>query len=113
MAEQAIRVTLSTGKVVVIRLPKIKHQEQAMRAVGKKAQGNPELLQFLSGVELIKLLLVKVDKKDFSYKDWETKSLDDVFDLKEIKQITLAISQFTQDEEEGFLPKTEAVSIGE
>ena len=111
MAEQAIRVTLSTGKKVLLRVPKIKHQEQALRMVGKRAQGNPELSTFLTGVEMVKILLAKVDETEYQYKDFETKSIDDLFSNNEMRQLGKALQQY-MGEEDDFLPQIEAVHIG-
>lgn len=112
MAEQAIRVTLSTGKQVLLRVPKIKHQEQALRLVGKRAQGNTELATFLTGIEMVKILLAKVDDTECKYKDFETKSVDDIFSNNEMRQLGKALQQF-MGEDDDFLPQIEAVHIGE
>jgi hypothetical protein len=109
MAEQAIRITLSTGKVVLMRIPKIKHQEQAMRVVGKSAGDNNNLFQFMTGIELMKLLIAKINDKDMKYQDMT--NLDDHFTNREIKEMGLAVQEYTK-EGDDFLPKIEAVAIG-
>lgn len=109
MAEQAIRITLSSGKVVLMRIPKIKHQEQAMRVVGQSAGNNEQLFQFLTGIELMKMLIAKVDDKEVKYQDLTV--LDDHFSSREMKEMGLAIQEYTKDGDD-FLPKIEAVAIG-
>lgn len=109
MAEKAIRITLSTGKVVLARIPTIKLQEQAMRMVGKAAADNQQLFTFLTSINLVKLCIAKVDQKEYNAQN--PIDLDMDLTQNEISQINSAFQEY-QGTSADFLPKIEAVSIG-
>jgi hypothetical protein len=62
MSEKTInvhKVTLGTKKQVVLREMLLEHQELAMRAVGDEP--NPNIFQYKTNLELLKILLLEVD----------------------------------------------------
>lgn len=88
---QVHKVTLSTGKIVHLKDPKIRHQELAMKAIGDKAGSNQAYMGILIQKELVKILLYQVDGKKPS--GIELENLDELFSLKEYSQLNSAVSQ--------------------
>lgn len=106
MAEMVHKVTLSTGKVVLIRDMKIKHQELAAQAVGNR-HSDAQLAQGMAVQnELVKILLVSVDDKEVRSHD----NLDDLFSMGEYKQVLKAIEKIGGGDEGA--PLLEVVSSG-
>jgi hypothetical protein len=93
---QGTRVTLGTGKTVLLREMKIKHQELAATAAAPRAGDNPMLLAVFMQKELVKILIYAVDDKPVKASDLER--LDDLFTIKEYKQVLQAVQQMMGDD---------------
>ena len=83
--ECVVKVTLSSGKVVLLREMKMKYQTLAIKAVGSKAGDNTALLGLLSQQEVLKQLIVQIDGKTMTAKTME--SLDELFSYQDIVQL--------------------------
>ena len=111
MAEQFVhKVTLSSGKTVLLREMKIKHQNLAAKACGQKAGDNQLLLATLMQQELIKILLVSVNEEKVDPKQLE--SLDEMFTYTEFMQLGKVVGKLMGGDELGE-SVTEIVSIGD
>lgn len=108
--EMVTKVTLSTGKVVLLRDLKIKHTELAAQAAAHRAGGDANVLMILMQKELMKLLIVKVDDKVSSASDLE--DMDGLFSLMEYSQLSSVVKKLTGGDEMGKLPATEVVAFG-
>lgn len=108
--ENAVRVTLSSGKVVMLREMKIKHQTLASRAAGSKpgVGENSLLMGTLMQQELMKILLINIDGVVPSATERE--SLDDLLTFAEYQQLSKVVGKLMGGEP-GECP-TEIVSIG-
>jgi hypothetical protein len=91
----AVKVTLSTGKVVLLRELKISHTEQAAQQVASKANGDSTLLQLLMQKQLVKNLLISIDDKALTPQERE--GIDDLFSIGEYNQLLQAIREMTGD----------------
>lgn len=89
--EPVHKITLSTGKEVLLRDMKIKYQNLSLRAVGDKAGDNKALLGSMMQQELLKILLVQVDGKAPEKKELE--NLDSMFSYLEFGQLVRALDQ--------------------
>jgi hypothetical protein len=89
--EMVHKVTLSSGKVVMLREMKIKHQTLATQAVGSKAGDNQLLMATLMQQELLKTLLVNIDGRPVSGQERE--DLDSLFSYVEYNQLSRVIGQ--------------------
>jgi hypothetical protein len=88
------KITLSTKKVVMLREPKIKHQELAQKAIGKRASDDQMLYATLMQKELLKILLHSVDGKPVDQVKLSSEDgLDDLFSFGEYAQINQALGQ--------------------
>jgi hypothetical protein len=85
------KVVLGTGKEVLLREIKIKHQELAMRAVGSAAGDNSTLLAYLTQKEMLKMLIVQINGKDM--KPAELEDLDELFSYAEFMQLAQVLGQ--------------------
>jgi hypothetical protein len=98
MVEQVFchKLTLSTGKVVLIREPKIKDQEMSAQLAGAKA-GNDNNLSaaILWQKEMTKLLLLKINDKSLTANEKE--DLDSLFSLREYSEVSMALRQLIGD----------------
>jgi len=92
------KVTLSSGKEVMLRDFKIKHQEMAMQNVAKKAGDSALLMGGLIQSELLRLLIVQIDGK--SVKPMELENLDNMFSYQEYMQLLLVMRKLMGTEEE-------------
>lgn len=111
MPELAVKLTLSSKKEVILRKLKIKHQNLAIQAVGKKAGDNQLLAGSLMQQELIKILVMQIDGKPVDAKTIE--DLDSVFDYGEYQEILFAVNKMSGGgESSAGEPVTEIVSIG-
>jgi hypothetical protein len=98
------KVVLGSGKVVLLREFKIKHQEMAIQAVAKRAGDNQLVLGALMQSELVKILVCQIDGKDV--RPLEMENLDNVFSYQEFSQLTKALSKVMgADEGDDFLQK--------
>jgi hypothetical protein len=107
-AEMVHKVTLSTGKVVLFRDPKIKHQELAAREVGNRHSEAPLALNIAMQNALLKILIVTVDGQPFKAHD----DLDSILTLGEYNQCLRVLLKLTGGEGEA-APLIESVSSGE
>jgi hypothetical protein len=98
------KVVLGSGKEVLLRDFKIKHQEMAIQAVAKRAGDNQLVLGALMQGELIKILVVQVDGKDM--RPMELENLDNIFSYQEYSQLCKALAKVMGvDDGEDFLQK--------
>jgi hypothetical protein len=81
----AHKVTLGTGKVVLLRDPTINDQEMAMQIAAPRAKDNPMLLVSFAQKEMIKLLILEIDGVKPSKSDLE--QLSRFFSLFEFNQL--------------------------
>lgn len=90
------KLTLSTGKVVLVREPKIKDQELSAQLAGAKA-GNDNNLSaaILWQKEMTKLLLLKINDKQLTAAEKE--NLDELFSLREYGEVSMALKQLIGD----------------
>jgi hypothetical protein len=107
--ETAVKVTLSTGKVVVMRQMKIRHQTLAAQAVGKKAGDNTMAMVMMMQQELIKLLVISIDGRALT--GAEREDLDSFLDFPEFQQLQSVVGQMMGGNEVGEA-KTEIVTTG-
>jgi DNA transposition AAA+ family ATPase len=91
------KFTLSSGKVIYLREPRIEDTENAAQVAGKKASAeNQAHLMILIQKEMLKSLLVKVDEKELKLVDKE--DLNKLFTYKEYGQALKALQMITGDE---------------
>lgn len=90
------KVTLSSGKVVLLRELKIKHQELAAMAAAPKAAGDTTLFALLSQKELLKQLIVQVNGKPV--KPAQLEDLDGLFSFVEFNQLNQALNKLGGDD---------------
>jgi hypothetical protein len=102
----ATKVTLSSGKVVILREMTMEDQENAAASISSTAN------QIVSGIkmqkELLKLLILEIDGKPVSATDKE--KINSLFKVKEFNQLTSYLKQEMGDEE---LPKLETLISGD
>jgi hypothetical protein len=89
--ETVHKITLSSGKVVLMRDMKIKHQELAAKAVGSRHSDAPLAQGMAVQNEILRMLLVKVDGKDFLSHE----TLDDHLTMGEYNQCLKAMQQIS------------------
>ena len=106
--EMVHKVTLSSGKVVLVRDFKIKHRKLATQAIG-----HAKVNELTAGVsmmdEYVKMLVCKINDKIPSAT--EMQDLDSIFSYKEYMQVSNFISNMAGLEEIQS-PKTEMVTFG-
>jgi len=92
------KVTLTTGKIVLMREMKIKDQDLAAKAAAARVGDNSKVAIALAmQKELLKLLIVQVgDKK---VRPIEMENLDDIFSYNEFRQLTQVLEQVTGGDE--------------
>lgn len=93
------KVTLFSGKVVVLRELRVRHQEQAAQIAASQSDGNHTLLQLKMNKELLKLLIVSIDGK--TPKPIELEDLDNLFSFKEAAQLYHVLNQLAGSEDLG------------
>jgi hypothetical protein len=103
------KFTLSSGKEIYLREPKMSDSESCIQIAGLKAKDNMALLGLLTQKELFKKLLVQVDGKVL--KMAEKENLDSIFSFKEWNQCSQALAMVTG-ENEGNLASPEITTIG-
>lgn len=110
-AMDAIKVTLSGNKVVMLRPMKMKYQNLALQSIGSKAKDNQMLAGSLMLQELMKILIINIDGNKVSPAQLE--NLDDVFSYKQLQQLQSVVGKIMGGDEDvtGELT-TEYVSIG-
>lgn len=102
------KITLSSGKVVLLKEFKMKHQELALKAAGNRAGGNANLHNFYVSQELVKILLAQVDGKTLT--PAQAEDLDEVFSLAEFSQVQKAIQKLSGMDEGDADPKYEMIA---
>jgi hypothetical protein len=110
MAMNGYKITLSTGKTVLIRRMEISDYEMACEGAGMRY--TTELGQKAAvGKELLKALLVKVNDQPVSALQRE--ALNDVFEVKEFMELMEVVNKTTGIGEKKAKPTVEVVNIGE
>lgn len=107
------KVILSTGKVVTLREPKIKHREIAAQSISGKSKDDQFTFVVLMAKEMLRLLIHSIDGKLVSAKD--LLDIDSVFTYKEYLQLEAVMKKINEDEEGEngpFVPAIEQESIG-
>lgn len=110
MEQSVYKFTLSSGKVICLKEPKISDSESAIQIAGKRAGENMALLGLITQKELFKKLLVQLDEKKLSMSEKE--SLDSLFSFKEWSQCMTALSKVTGGDE-GNLSEPEIMAFGD
>lgn len=88
---KCVKVTLSTGKVVLLREMKIRHTELAAQEVSPKSNGDANLLQILMNQALVKQLIFKIDEATPSQAELE--DLDELFSIAEYSQLLKVVGK--------------------
>lgn len=104
------KVTLSTGKSVLLREPKIKDTDLAAQSAAPRSGGDVNVLQYLAQKEMLKALIVAINDKAVSPK--EVEDLDSIFSVKEYSQLLKVASKILGDDELGKEPTIEHVAFG-
>lgn len=110
-ASTAIKVTLSSGKVVLLRELKISHMELAAQEVAVKANGDANLLQLLSQKALVRMLIVKINDQVPSASELE--DMDSVFSIGEYGQLLQVVGKLGGADAAGKSPRFEVVTSGD
>lgn len=100
------KVTLSTGKIVLLREPKISDQELAAKAAGGRVGGNQHTNQIVMGSamqkEMLKLLIVAIGQKvpegeeeqpPQQVKPGQLENLDNFFSYAEYMQLAKVLEK--------------------
>lgn len=111
MAFKAAKVTLGSGKIVIIREMKISHTELAAQEVAPKAAGDANVLQVLMQKALVKNLLVEINGQPVTAQDRE--KMDDLFSMAEYTQLLTVIKEMSGGDDMGKMSQIEAVSYGD
>jgi hypothetical protein len=90
------KVVLSSGKEVLLRTLKIKHQRLAAQAASGKAGNNPLLMALAMREELLKILIAQVDGKAVAATALE--DLDALFSYEEFSQLNQVLAKLTGEE---------------
>lgn len=107
--ENVYKVTLPSKKVVLLREMKVRYEDLALQAVGRKAGKNEMLGQKLVGDEMLKLLLVTIDGKKPS--PTELERLDELFSYADIMSLRKVVAKIAGVEEgETQAPEIEMVA---
>ncbi len=107
MSEMYQRVTLKTGKIVVLRPLEVSHYDTAIEAACHRAGNNQNLLAYYSQKEILKQIIVKVGDKELSAADREL--VEKEFTPTEHAQILLVMKEMLGEAE---MPKVEMVPSG-
>lgn len=83
---QVLDFELSTGKMVTMKFPRIKHFNTANDVAIHKSPAGKSPSGFAVQMELVKLLVMEVNGKAVS--SVERENLDDIFDLGEYTEIS-------------------------
>lgn len=109
------KVTLGTGKTVLLRELQIKHTELAAQAASPKARGDQMLLGMLMQKELLKLLVVAVGQpgqEPQPVKPVQLEDLDSHFSMREYGQLMQVIGELTGGADDMGKAQIEAVNFG-
>lgn len=108
MEQMVHKVTLSSGKEVLLREFKIKHQRLAAQAAGGKSGDNVNVLGVNMAEEILKLLCVQTD--GVSPTPVQLEDLDSLFSYQEYNELLKVISKLMGVNAPD--PKMEVVSFG-
>jgi len=104
------KVTLSTGKVILLKEPTVDDMEVAGQLAGKIAGDNQAQLGMALQKELLKRILVQINEKKLGLADKE--GINSLFSLREYSQTMKVVKELTgMDEAEG-KPQMEVVTFG-
>lgn len=93
------KVTLSTGKVVLVRDPKIRDQELATKAASNLVKGDNAFAYGMAlQKEMLKMLLVKID--DHQPSAIQVEDLDSLFSYAEFMQLLKVVAKVAGLEED-------------
>jgi hypothetical protein len=106
--KQAVaKVTLSSGKIVLLRELRITDTEVAAQKVASRSQGDGNVLQVLMQKALLQLVLVQIDGKPVSETDKE--DMNSLFNLQEYTQLLKVLQKMSGGDEMGKEVKIETV----
>ena len=108
--EAVHKITLSTGKVVMMREMRIRYQNLAIKAVGSQAKDNQALLGTLAQQELLKILIANVNGKEMTHRELE--KLDELFSYPELIQLMKVLDKISGGDDVGEF-QTEIVMSGD
>jgi hypothetical protein len=83
------KVTLSSGKVILLRELKIRHQEMAVKAASPNAGGDANLLSLLAQKELLKQLIMQINGQPV--KAVQLEDLDSLFSFREYAELSFVL----------------------
>jgi hypothetical protein len=105
-----VKVTLSTQKVVLLRVMKISDTENAAQQVAKRADGDSSLMQVMMQKALLQSLLVSIDGKALNA--LEREDLDSILSMGEYTQLLKVVGKLAGGDDAGKEPQIELVSGG-
>ncbi len=108
---KVIKVTLSTGKVALLREMKIADQEVAAQEVSSRTNGDPNLMGLFMQKALVKNLLVQIDGEEVPATKRE--DLDSLFTMPEYSQLLKVIKELMGGDDAGKLPAIEHATCGD
>lgn len=108
---QVTKVTLSSGKVVLLSEIKISIVEQAAQQVAPRANGDANVLQFLMQKAMLQGVLYKINDKDVTA--IEREDMDSLFTMAEYSQLLSVITKMSGGDDLGKQPKLEIVTSGD
>ncbi len=103
------KVTLGSGKIVLLRDITLKHEEMAAQSVGDKAGDSSTLMAYFMQNEMLKQIVIKVNDHELTANDRET--IDKFLDYGELIQVRKVVGKLTG-ENKAAEPKIEQVSFG-
>lgn len=111
MAENAVKVTLSSGKVILLREMKISHTEMAAREVSSKSEGDANLLSVLMQKALVRNLLISIDGEVLE--PTKKEDMDSLFNMAEYSQLLSVMKELMGGEEGAKKPLIERMFSGD
>lgn len=94
----AIKVTLPSGRVAILREMKISDSNLAAKKLGK-SQMNQAAMGMAISQELLKILLLKLDDKDLNHAD--KNDLDNLLSMTEYNCLMKVIQKISGDDDSG------------
>lgn len=108
---QAIKATLSSGMVVILRQFRISDTEIAAQEVSSRANGDANLLQLLMQKALVKNCLIEINGVAVSAAQRE--DLDSLFTISEYGQVMKVIQKVSGGDDLGKEPTIEHITSGD
>lgn len=96
--QKVVKVTLSSGKIVLLNEMKISTSEKAAEMVAQRAGDSQNLMIMLMPKALLQLLLYKVDDKDIGMN--ERNNMDSLFSVVEYNQLLKVVGKMNGGGEE-------------